>query len=341
MITSYPHSIAILIKTYANDYDHLENLLKSIVRFNKDHIPVFILVPEDEKDFFQSLNAEGITVITDSKIPALMATTEINGIRSGYINQEIVKLGFHRLNYAENYFCVDSDGEFLRDFSIRDFISVEGIPYTVLIEDNELKLDPEYYERYWISRAESHSKILDFLGMDKENVWLNCHGFQILSAPVLRRFDNELLKARKMDYLDLLKISPYEFAWYNYFLQSLNESIRIREPLFKIVHTENQLSLARLSGLTYEDISRGYLGVVIQSNFLGRAREVSLDEHLLVTYSRFLDYRGIFRTLALKVMRDLGQPQILTIRILSGLKLNFLIAPLMRMKKYINSKIQE
>ena len=40
------------------------------------------------------------------------------GLSAGYINQEIVKLCFWETGLADNYLCLDSDAEFVRDFHV-------------------------------------------------------------------------------------------------------------------------------------------------------------------------------------------------------------------------------
>lgn len=330
-------SFAFMLKSYAPHLEFAIKLLNSIVKFNVDSIHTYIVVPSQDARLFESLDYPNISILIEEDLPVKLATEDVSGIRAGYVNQEIIKLAFHRLNLAEHYLCLDSDGEFLRQFTLSDFITSSGQPYTVLVEDNELQVDSDYYARYWIDRKESQSNILRFLNMDVKEIWLNCHNFQIFSTEILRLFDRDVLNLHDYDYIDLMKISPYEFSWYNYFLQSLNIPIRVREPFFKVFHTENQLATARLTNLDYEKISRGYLGICIQSNFLGNNGAISLEENIFVTHSRFLNYRELLKVTINKISNDLRRPKILIYRILTSLGLGSLLRIVSKVKKSIKA----
>jgi hypothetical protein len=319
MVLSRQNQFAFMLKTYSTHLDFAIRLLESITKFNVQAIHTYIVVPRDDLSIFERLDFPNTSLIIEEDIPTKFACKPVSGIRPGYINQEISKLAFHRMNLVEHYLCLDSDGEFLREFRFSDFMTTSGQPYSVLVEDNEIQIDSDYYSRYWEGRKESQNRILDFLGMDKNEVWLNCHNFQIFSSDVLRLFDKFVLEVNEFDYVDLMEISAYEFAWYNFFLQNLGKPLRIREPFFKVFHTEHQLGLARLSNLDHKGLARGYMGVCLQSNFLGNNGSISLEENIFVTYSRFMRYRDLALVFTAKLCNDLRKPKILIYRILNFL----------------------
>jgi hypothetical protein len=314
-------TFAFMLKTYRNHFSFVERLMESIHVNNIEGIHTYIVVPSSDLPLFTKFENSNTSIVIEESIPTVFAETEIDGTRASYINQEISKLAFHRLNLSENYMCLDSDGIFLKPFRYSDFLSKSGEPYIVLIEDNEIRMDSEYYDRYWKGRSSSLKSILRFLQMDENEVWLNCHNFQIFSSSVLRDFESNVLRKHEKDFLDLMKISAYEFSWYNYYRQSLGIPMKIREPYFKVFHTEYQLSLARLSDLNTEAISRGYFGVCLQSNFLGNEGPISLDENVLLTYARFLDYREVLSVLFRKLHLDLSRPKVTCYRIANKLYL--------------------
>ena len=163
-----------------------------------------------------------------------------------------------------------------------------GYPYSVLIEDRDLQCDPEYFSAQWQNRSESLAKIQEFLELESNLILQTCHNCQILSTPILAKMQVEILDRKGLTYIDLLTISPYEFSWYNYFLQGLNIKIYTREPFFKMYGSPRQLIRDRVVGLTLEDLARGYLGIIINSN-LGKNRQTPLiyDEplhHILAQY---------------------------------------------------------
>lgn len=97
---------------------------------------------------------------------------------------------------------------------------------------------------------------------------LTCHAFAIFSAKVLRAFHEKFLVPRNLTYLDILAKSPYEFSWYNMWLQKDKTiPIQFREPLFKFFHHKNQHIEYLLRNVTLADLARGYIGVNINSNF--------------------------------------------------------------------------
>lgn len=256
-----------LLKTYLGDLQETSALVESFNKHNVGNLPLDIVVPKSDINFFQAFSSETITVLSEDLIPATYTQVSIGGIRPGYINQEIVKLSYFRLNRSENYMCLDSDALFIRDFQMSDFMRQDGTPFTVLFEDRELKSDPEYRVEHWVAREGQLQKIRNYLGVPEGMELLTCHGFQILQHSVLTVFEREILDSKQIDFLDLLKIAPYEFSWYNYFLQLRNFPLAIREPYFRVIHSGSQFAFEKLLGRQTVDWSNGYIGIVLNSNF--------------------------------------------------------------------------
>ena len=111
---------------------------------------------------------------------------------------------------------------------------------------------------------------------------LTCHNMTIFSAKVLKAFKEKYLLPRGYTYIDLLKKSPYEFSWYNFWLQKdITIPIVFREPLFKMFHTKNQHLEYIRKKITIKDIARGYLGVVVNSNYSRGFGVVGYDQEKL------------------------------------------------------------
>jgi hypothetical protein len=270
------HRLAILLKSYRGDLALAERLLQSFNRHNVTGLPLYCVVPDDDLELFRHLANDNVTLLRESLFADHLVVEPVAGLRPGYINQEIVKLAFHELALAESYFCVDSDAEFIRQLSESDFIAPDGFPYSVLAEDNDLKSDPVYYRQHWRDRETSLRKIAKLIGYT-DPVLRTCHGHQVMSSAVLRSFVSDFLQPRGWDYRDVLAESPYEFTWYNtWLLKSGVIPVYQREPLVKVFHHEGQHQEALLRGLTYEDLARSYLAVVVNANF---ARELDLAPH--------------------------------------------------------------
>jgi hypothetical protein len=266
---------AMLCKSYSGDFNYAQRMVKSFNEFNVNGIKLFIVVPQVELPLFEPLLGAHVEVLSEGLLAQHLVDHEVHGIRPGYINQEIIKLSFWELELAENYFCVDSDAEFIRDFSTRDFMFDAETPYSVLVQDLELQVEPEYYIQYWISRESELRSIAELVGLDSRVV-LTCHGHTVLSSRVLRSFKSDFLQPRDWSYADALEFSPYEFTWYNMWLQKSRViGIHPREPWIKVFHNQSQHINYLINEVTVQDISRAYIGVVVNSNY---ARSFNLDE---------------------------------------------------------------
>ena len=289
-----------LLKSFSDDFDYAQRLLVSFRKFNADGVHLYCVVPPADVARFEAFSGADVTVLSESELGEYLVDHPVHGMRAGYINQEIVKLAFWELELAENYFCVDSDAEFIRPFYRSDFMVDEDTPYTVLVEDNELKVEPRYYREYWQQRELELRHIQELVGLDTKVV-RTCHGHQIFSAKVLRSFKTEFLAPRGWSYADALEASPYEFTWYNMWLQKRRPiEIHQREPLVKVFHNESQHLEYVMRGVTTADIARGYLAVVVNSNYardLGVVKaETSKPDYL----ARYLSYGEVGQLIASK-----------------------------------------
>jgi hypothetical protein len=274
-----PHHFSFLLKSYAQDFELAKRMVQSFHAFNHDQLPLFIVVPDDDLQLFSTLEAENVELIPESEFADHLVDHPVHGLRPGYINQEIIKLAFWELGLTENYLCVDSEAEFIRPFTIDDFMFDSQDPYSVLVQDLELAVEPTYYSQYWKSREEALTRITQALDMDSR-VILTCHGHQVFSRKVLESFVQEFLAPRNWDYKDALDLAPYEFTWYNVWLQKTRvHAIYPREPWVKVFHHEGQFLEYVSRGISVEDLARGYLAVVINSSF-SRSLPQSPSAHL-------------------------------------------------------------
>lgn len=263
------YKFSFMLKSFFGDFAYAKRLIKTFHKFNKDNIHMFVVVPKNDLDIFQQISPnKNITFLDETSIGVeLVNDNSIRGIRPGYINQTLIKIGFWETGLSENYFCIDSDAEFIKNFYLKDFMFDENIPYSVLVEDKDLLVDPEYYATCWIGRENKLNEIkrvLDF----KDPRLLTCHGNTTFNIKVLDSFKKNFMEKNKLSYIDIVKISAYEFSWYNFWLQkSETIPIKFKEPFFKTFHLKKQHLDSINKGITINDISRGYLGIIINSNF--------------------------------------------------------------------------
>lgn len=290
----------ILLKSYAGDVAYAERFVASFHKHNVEGLPLFIVVPRAELEKFAALAHPCVELIAEEDVCDGLARGEVSGIRPGYINQEVIKLAFWEAGRCENYLCADSDGIFIRDFGLRDFMFDADTPYTVLVEDNELRVEPEYFGTHWQARELLIRRIQERIGMAADRPILTCHGFAIFSSRVLASFKASYLEPRGQRYLDAIADSPYEFSWYNMWLQHAGTiAIHPREHLFKYFHHKNQHVEYRIKGITEMDLARGYVGVVVNSNYsrgYGLVEYSDSIEKLLARYFRMADLlKAVFR----------------------------------------------
>jgi len=256
-----------LLKSYAQDFAYARRMIASFHQHNAEKLTLFVVVPEGDLELFDQVTSDTVFVLSESLLAEHLVSDPLNGYRPGYINQEIVKLSFWELDRLDNYFCVDSEAVFIRDFGIQDFMADSTTPYTVLVEDKDLQVEPRYYREHWVDRAEQIQHIADLLGFSSP-VLRTCHGHQVFSSTVLESFVRDYLRPRGWTYRDALTEAPYEFSWYNLWLQKSHViEIHQREPFVKVFHNEDQHIDAITRGVTMEDLARSYLAVVINSNY--------------------------------------------------------------------------
>ena len=288
--------IALLLKSYATDVAYARRLVDSFHATNSEGLTLHCVVPASDLVSFQTFAAEHVVVHAEEDLVGdHLVTGPVGNLRPGYANQEIVKLAFWEAGLAANYFCVDSDAVLLRPFTAADFMHDEETPYTVLVEDNDLKTEPRYYHDHWVGREASIRTIMREVGLD-DPVMRTSHGHQVFSAEVLRSWRDHFLAPRGWGYADALAVSPYEFSWYAMWLQkALPIPIHQREPLVKVYHDEDQHVAAILSGVTDVDLSRGYLGVVVNSNFSRDLGLVSTASDKPAALAPYLSYSELAR----------------------------------------------
>lgn len=283
-------NFAILAKSFANDIERAKNLIKSFVEFNKDNIPLYLSIPKDDYPLFNQENIfKKVKLVIDEDVSGELISERINSFPIGYINQQIVKLSFWKCGFCENYFCVDSDSYFIRNFYYKDFMFDEKTPYTILIQDKDLSIEPGY-QGFWNVRLDRLEYIKNQLNYEDRLVRTS-HGFGILSAKVLKSFEQDFMGKKRITYKDILKESSFEMSWYNFWLQK-NKVIEIIpiEPLFKTFHFRNQYFDYRKRMITEKDISRAYIGICLNSNWLKNPKSLQYENPSWVEKNL---YRGV------------------------------------------------
>lgn len=302
-------SIAILLKSYAGDLAYAERLISSIRKHNVTSIPLYVVVPDQDVEEFVALVGNLGQVIPESHFGSHLVTEPVAGFSAGYINQEIVKLAFWEAGLADNYFSVDSDAQFIRDFTAADFLADETTPFTLMTEDADLRVEPGYYRDTWQTRAAALERLRSTIGYG--GTWpLTVHGHAIFSSVALRSFKEDFLDPRGWDYVDALAIAPYEPSWYTaWVLHARPIPIVRREPIVKTFHTSTQHLEYVLRGVQEADVARGFVAVVVNSNFSRGEGVVPLQEAPYRALASYVPARDLMAAIAKRIwLRAVVEP---------------------------------
>lgn len=260
-------------KSYAGDLKRIERLWHSVERFNRDRIPLHISVPAADRALFEATlgHPEGLLWVSDEDIVRANPRANLDDYQNwdGRLSQQVVKSEFWRYAGCENYLCLDSESEFIRDFQLADFLAPDGTPYTVMHQAKELL---QLARNKGIARvAEDHHRDCALLkaAFGREGPDYDFGPTPVIwSARVWRDLDEQYLQSRGMTLWDAIRERPSELRWYGEALLHF-QSIPLLpiEPLFRVYHYNWQWHALRRLGEDVEKLKGEYLGVLCQSNW--------------------------------------------------------------------------
>lgn len=268
----------------------LRRLLESINQFNVDRLDFYISTPEVEKNLLvEMLGEKGYIWVADEDIVRANTKADFAKYQSipGSLSQQIIKSEFWRLGYAENYLCLDSDCLFIRNFYKADFLSPDGVPYTVLHQNKEL---------FQIAANRGHSKVERDLRVEAERVQalFDRRGPHFYCAPAPFIWSAKVWQSLDMKYLTPKGISLWELVSSQHpetliYGEALLKYCAIPliaiEPLFRTYHYDWQYFLMRRLGETETKLAKNYLGIIYQSAW---ESELNLELSRKSIYSKLL-----------------------------------------------------
>ncbi len=246
--------------------------MKSIESYNTDSIPVYISVPSKDMELFrQELQGFNYTLINEEDILKKNPRIDMPLLyqKRGWIQQQIIKSEFWRLDISDNYLVMDSDCVFLRAFGLDDFMAEDNTPYSIINEGKEVlqsteRFGPSYARAGFIK---DRAPIRDMLGR-KGIIYDYGYAPFLWSRRVWESLDEQYLKPKGISFLDAVLSCDSEFTWYGESLIKYRAiPIYPRNELFKHYHYEHQYWADKSLGYTEEILKKDYLGVVYQSNW--------------------------------------------------------------------------
>jgi len=274
-------SFLIFCKSFRNDIFRAKRLIESILKYNSEHIPFYLSIPQNDLEFFlkhidfDSLNKKNsgkFYIIFDEDVVKSNPTAQIKKYYelNGYISQQVIKAEAWRYLECSNYLCIDSDCLFTKPFGLKNFIHQNGTPYTIMHDGQELLQPAEQANQKHVKRSylQDSSRLknefkrsgLDYDFGPSPLIW---------SAKVWESLEKHLLFQGETIW-DAFNRHPLEIRWYGETLLKYQPiSVHPIAPLFTCYHYEwqflNQASQAlshNLYGQTTEKI-----GIVIQSSW--------------------------------------------------------------------------
>jgi hypothetical protein len=285
-------NFGIMLKSYGPDLPYARRFLKSFLTFSTELIPLYVVVPDQDVAEFKQVFGTLGEVLPESLWSDYLVSYPIHGNTPGYINQKIIKLAFGEKNYLANYLCAESKAMFIRPFTRADFMADRTTPFTFLTEDHELQVDPIYFNRYGRVRSQSLGSLREQLGLPPTPI-ATCQNMAVISSKAVDSLVKYMTE-RTLSYANLMEISPYEFSWYNFWLErELPIQRVVREPIFEMIHMPHQHLGYALKGINLEDLTRGYVGVVLNSAISGDHGVLDFDPDFIDALARNLSYKAL------------------------------------------------
>ena len=292
--------LVLYCKSYRNDFLRLQRLLSSIEQYNDDQIPFYISTPVADKEMLEKILGEhgSYTWIADEDIVAAnpKAVFEQYQAMPGGLSQAIVKSEFWRLKISENYLCLDSDCVFIRPFSKADFLTADGIPFTVLHQNKEFfQLANNRGQAKVTANLRAEAQRVQAL-FDRQGPEFYCAPAPFIwSAKVWESLDREYLIPQGITLWDLVTPQYPETLIYGEVLLKYQAiPLLAIEPLFRVYHYDWQYFMMKRLGETEETLKSNYLGVLYQSNWESHLNDgddqKSLPSRILKSVKRSLRY---------------------------------------------------
>lgn len=260
----------LVCKTYRGDIDRFGVLLNSINKFNKDDLDLWVILPTSDMNLFNNKFGKLNTLSEEYFSQLLNIPEELKN--NGWINQQIYKSAIHKASGIDFYLQIDSDSIFIKDFYLKDFIHDENNPYTICHEQKELfswtsSEGGQFHDMIKTSYNDIRNNIKNVFGRTGINYDFGPSPI-ICSTKVWKWLEDEYCVSNNLNFYEIFYKYPSEFTWYGEsFLQSEIHQMFPREPLFKVFHYAKQYTEYKSKGITLEQISQNYFGIVMQSNW--------------------------------------------------------------------------
>jgi hypothetical protein len=286
---------ALFCKSFRRDVSRCVRLVESVQRYAQGPVPVVLSVPAADLPLFRSsLPSAGVELVTDEAI--------VGGpLKQSWRTQQIVKLEAWRLDFADVWLIVDSDGAFVRPFSAADFIDAEGRVAFVgsrilhLFDQHERALLAYMREGRGLDLPDlaqllamrggraplaipRTQRVIDAIAkspldtrivriqsfFDRRGPELHFQPMPVWTRESFQALDRELLAPRRLSAADLIRYSPWEAIWMGEWEIYRGLPNRyVAECFFLHFISDRAMQQARSAGLVTDDVAKRYVGLIL------------------------------------------------------------------------------
>jgi hypothetical protein len=255
-------NLVFLFKSHAPHLQYTKQLIETTALHNRDNITVYLSIPKQQKQLFKdSIGTDGYNMIFDEDIIQ-------NNLQQNWFSQQLVKMKFSEMNLCNNYFWVDGDSYFIRDFFIDDFMFDDKTPYTTMHENKDLfqwmATQGEMMDSVLTSYKNDRDKVKSLFGRKGKYYDWTCPN--LWSVEVFNHMKKNYLEPNNLSFEKLLQYMPGELVWYGEYVLA-TQPIRLIpcESWFKPFHYMQQMIDCKNQGNTEETLAKNFLGIVMPS----------------------------------------------------------------------------
>ena len=255
--------------TFRRDMERFGILVNSVKKHNKDNIPFYVILPNQDVDLFKNKFGEDLNYVPEEEI-LHYDNKNLDKIKDqNWILQQVIKSQFWRLDLCENTLLLDSDNYFITEFKLSDFMYNDDIPYTLMHECKDLLQFTSRRGMDFVHKsfAETRLPVMEIFGR-KGRLYDFGPTPTLWSRKVWEGLKNDYQDKNNLSFSDLILSAPSEFTWYGeYLLYSKVIDLIPIEPMFKHYHYGEQYTEDKNNGVTEAKLAENFLGVVLQSNW--------------------------------------------------------------------------
>lgn len=256
------HEFAVILKGSLPEYSAVERFVDSWIRYDSAQVPIYVVVPDPARQIFADKLADRAQVIEQSQLAPFLGASNGDVRSDDSVDAQFMMLAVGELHLARNYLWGDSQALILRQFDLAQFFAAPGVPYVFLSEHAEARVSTEEFANTRDAHLRDARRIL---GLPPAPL-RTCVSMQILS-------DRQLAELRAfwarqgLTYEMALKACPDAMSWYAFWLERDGfAGVVEREPIFKDLRSESALVDFFLKEETLADLSRGYVGVLLDAD---------------------------------------------------------------------------